>query len=474
MKIRGNFLNLFVIISSFLSMLITFYNMNNIKNGYDFVVLFPCVFLIVFFVTIGKININKSAIPCTTYVFLILQWIRYILTPTMIAISGENCGTFFLNPNASSIYLATIIAIFDLTITFFALYYFAKKRKIIENTRKVLFRGNKYFYSIYIFFAILVYMYVEKDVNIFNFLFISTDTVERLGDITDTNILIARQIVLGAIVIIFLWSADFCANKYNLTKRKLYVYLSIMMALINVSIIVGERRSVQLYAAFSSIFILCKLYPKLKRHFFFIVGGTTIVILFFTSVYKFSSAFLYGSYMDALENTSFDFSWITRMLQSYFGGPQDFATVIDFAQKNNINMMNLLFDFLRSIVPISFFVKGMGTLTSQMFNSYIYSGSQETGHIISSVAYGYIYFGILFSSLFSVFNIAVSYYMEIKMNMSNSYEMMYLWGYVLMRFAFGMFMNTPALLSTTTIMLVTFGLIFKVASILKININKKN
>ena len=143
-------------------------------------------------------------------------------------------------------------------------------------------------------------------------------------------------------------------------------------------------------------------------------------------------------------------------------------------KKNNINMMNLLFDFLRSIVPISFFVKGMGTLTSQMFNSYIYSGSQETGHIISSVAYGYIYFGILFSSLFSVFNIAVSYYMEIKMNMSNSYEMMYLWGYVLMRFAFGMFMNTPALLSTTTIMLVTFGLIFKVASILKININKKN
>jgi hypothetical protein len=473
MRVKINFLNMFVLISSLLSFFVIIYNTGNIASGYNLVIVFPLFYVVIYFLSLGKLNINKCSIPVTTYMFLILQWLRYVLTPSMIALSGDEAGTLFLNPEDSSLYLATILMLIDLVVTFFVVYFLAQKKYKYEVKSKMVLRGNKFVYIAFILLALAIYIYIGRSTNMLNFIIIPVENTERLGDITSTPIVIARQIVMIAIFLVFLWSVSIFSKKYNKNSRKLYFYIPVIFALINVSIIIGERRSAQVYSAFCSIWVLSYAYPKLKKKIILSVGGLAITVLTFMSIYKFSGAFIHGSYSGALQNSNFDAPWLSRTLQSYFAGPQDLAVAIDFAKVVDLTPLNLIFDFLRSTVPISFFVKGGGAVTSEIFNNFIYNGIQSTGHVISSNAYSYIYFGIFFSSFFSVVNILISYYFEKKMKQSVSFEMMFLWGYVLMRFALNLTANTPTLVSSATIMLMTGGLLFKTASILKLNNSNK-
>jgi len=468
MKIRKNSINIFIFISSIISFITTLYYYYNFSLGYNIMIVFPLVFLLSYTITIADVNIRKS-IPITTYSFLFLQWLRYVLMPPIIAMSGEQAGTFFLNPEKESLYLATIIMLFDLIFNFTLISFLNRKNKWMTNLNyknKVKLSGNKYIYFLFIVLALLIYLTIGIKSKMISFLFINVNEGSRIGDITNTLIVISRQIVLIAVFLVFIWTVDYCSKKYNETNNKKYFYISIVFALINVSIIIGERRTAQVYTAFCAIWILVYAYPKFKRKIFIYVGGLAIFMLSMMSIYKFSSAFIYGSYSEAIKNSSFDIARISQILQSYFAGPQDIAVIVEFKELYKLNLGNLVYDFMRSTVPISFFVKGMGDITSELFNLYIYNGKQATGHLISTAAYSYLYLGILFSWLFTSINILMAYYAEKKLNTSKTYEMMYVWAYMLIRFTFSLMTNTPALISSTTIMLVTAGLLFKFAEAL--------
>lgn len=468
-SIKINFTNIFLITTSLLSFLAIVLNYENITSGYNLVVIFPLIFIGGYIVTLGNLTISNTRYPITIYMFLILQWLRYVLSPLMISLSGENAGTSFLNPQVDSLAIATSLMVLDLIICFLILFYLSRKKKIKNKNSNITLRGNRALYFMFIIFAIIIYLTIGISSNMINFLFISVEGGERVGDITNTPIVIARQIVLIAIFLLFIWVTTICAIKYEKTKNKKYFYIAILFALINVSIIIGERRSAQVYTAFCSIMILFLAFPQFKRKITLSVGGLAVIILVFMSIYKFSAAFIHGSYLEALKNSSFDVAEISQILQSYFAGPQDLATVMEFADIYDVNIQNLIFDFARSTVPISFFVKNMGMITSEMFNLYIYKGLQTTGHVVSALAHGFIYMGVFFSSIFSVLNLFMCCFFEDRMNSTNSYEMMYVWAYILMRFGLNLTANTPALISATTIMLITAGLLFQVS----ICINKR-
>lgn len=467
MRKKISLIMLFLVSSSLISFLITLYHIEDIAKGYELIIFFPIVFLGMYIITLGNFKIEICDSPLTVYMFLILQWLRYVVTPPIISMSGEECGTFFINPAPTSLRLAIILMIIDLIINFMILRYLAQKKLKKYKVSRFLLQGNRYIYIYYILVTVLIYYAVGRGTNMLNFLVISAKGGERLGDITSTPIIIARQIILITIFLIFTWSVYSCSKKYYLTNKMKYFYISIILALLNVSIIIGERRTAQVYTAFCSIWVLCYAYPTLKRKIIISVGGLAFSILIMMSIYKFSGVFIYGSYSEALRNSDFDIKWISSVLQSYFSGPEDFAAVIEFQEQAKLGLSNLGFDLLRSTVPISFFVKGNGMITSQMFNYYIYNGQQITGHLISAVAYGYIFFGVLGSSIFSVLNIYLCWWFEKKIKLSKSYEMMYVWAYVFMRFAFGMTTHIAPLISNATIMLCTGGLLFTVAYFLK-------
>ncbi|WP_414838618.1 hypothetical protein [Carnobacterium sp. TMP28] len=464
MKIKFNFINIFFFISAAISFVVTLNFYNNIKNGYELILLFPLFFCIIFLFTFGKLNIKDSYVPLTTFIFIMVQSIRFIVMPPIIAMAGENNGTNFLNPTISSIRLATILMIFDIFSTTLVMYFFSLKKKV--KVKKIMrIEGNRYIYTSFLFFSLILYFFVSRSVKLFHFFIVPLTGDVRIGDITDTPVVITQQIIMISMILLFLCAVSYFSKKYEYKKENFYFYISLIFAIINVGIITGERRSGQVFSAFCSIWILTRIYPKKTKKIIFIIAGVALIILSFMSIYKISNAVAYSSYANAIRNSQFDISSLSSTLQSYFQGPQDLAVIIEFKNTVHLGIENFIFDLSRSIVPISFFIKNIGTVTSEIFNNYLYNGFQKTGHVISSTAYSYLYFGILLTPLFSIVNIIISVFFERKMTSSNSYEMSYMWAYLFIRVAINLTANTPALINQITIMLCTGGLLFRVAKL---------
>jgi hypothetical protein len=178
------------------------------------------------------------------------------------------------------------------------------------------------------------------------------------------------------------------------------------------------------------------------------------------SIYKFSYAFQYGSYAEAIRNSSFTASDISRILQGYFSGPQNVGVAIEFQSQSCLKLTNTIFDILRSIVPISFLMKGHGMVTSELFNNFIYNGLYSSGHVLSSAGYGYIYGGYILSSFFMLINIFIAMFCEKRMKVAIKTEWIYVWSYIMLRFALNLNVNLPSLVSASTIMLFTGGLLY--------------
>lgn len=466
MRIRVTLMTVSIFVSAIISLLLILANWRNIPDGYGLIVLFPLIYIFVFIIWF-KIGHSKVKLPITLSGYLILQWLRFVALPPLIALSGENAGSSYINPDPETIFLATFIMMFEFVIGASFLKFLLLKEKIKEPSAKRSLAGNKGIYLVFIVFAMAIFIYFQSQMNLVNFILVSVGTGARIGDHTTPILVLVQQILIVAMIIIFVWTLDYCRKKYDVTGKNIYVNIPLIVALINVCIIIGERRSAQIFAAFCSIVLLITAFPKQKRKILWIIGGVASSVIGLMSIYKFSYAFLYDSYAQALQNSSFDISTTAQMLQSYFVGPEIVAKTIEFSRNVDLNILNISFDFLRSIFPLSLLLKDNGDVTSVVFNNYIYSGSQSTGHVLSSVGYGYIYFGILLSPIIILLNIFIATKLEKMMYESYSYEMMYIWGYLLIRFVANLVANTPALISPMTIMLFTGGMLVVMARLFK-------
>jgi hypothetical protein len=456
-----------VLVTSIISFTISLLYFNNFPDGYGLMLVFPLIYTFIYTLAFNKKLSNVSR-PITMLVFLGLEWIRFVGMPPLIAISGENSGESYINPTLDSLYLGTFLMLFEFLVGTIFLHFVLKTSKVKEIKRNsIRLTGNKGVYSLFLVFAIGVLLYFQRNTNLVNFGFVSVGTGTRIGDHTDTILILAQQIILVGMIVLFTWVLDYSYRKYTVSKKKFFVNVSLFVAIVNVCIIIGERRSAQLFAGFCSVMLLAVAFPEQRKRILTIVGGSAVTVISVMSIYKFSYAFLYDSYGEALANSDFNVFSLAKMLQSYFSGPEIIAATIDFASYSNLNISNMIFDFLRSTFPISLLLKSEGHVTSVLFNSFIYSGTQSTGHILPAVGYGFLYLGALFSPLILVFNIFVSTWLEKKMFQTTSYEMMYVWAYLLMRFVMNLFVNSPALISPVTIMLFSGGFLFLFARILQ-------
>lgn len=474
MKFKFDAFNALVVISSLFSFIVTLAYFSNFASGYKGMIILPILFLILYCFIFQSLR-NKG-LPFTVYGIIIMQWIRFVLMPPVCAAAGENVGFFYINPMTESIEFAILMMIYEmLAISVFSLLWFNSKKISSISKRKVkgfLLSGNMFVYLIFILLAIIIVFSVGKNYNLLHFGYIPIQA-ERLGDMTDTYLVLARQIVIIALFLIFLWTVNYCKIKYEKTSRRIYVDIAIIIAIINVAIIVGERRTAQIYSASISMWILLKTFPMYKKRIFASIGTMALIVLSLMSIYKFFAAFQYGSYIAALSNSNADAGWLSRTLQSYFFGPENIASTIEFSKSIGLNISNMIFDLSRSTFGISFLLKGKGGLTSELFNTYIYGKPTVSGHLISGLGYGYIYFGALLSPVIVIINIIISSKVEKKLYESQSYEMVYLIGYIVVRFSTNLFINTAPLINYSTMLIGTAGLLFLVAKILKFN-NGKN
>lgn len=452
MKIKR--IDLAVLISTAISLLIIIIGWDNFTGGSEPMCLFPILYFVYYLVVCPIVY--RSDYKYTLFAYSLVQWIRFVLMPATIALSTSS-----ITYSVSHISVSIWIMIVEFLATAFFMVFMSLRRFNRTADQMPVLCGNRYVYlALGVFALILFVIYLSKGTKLLNFFVIRVGTSSRIGDVMDTGLVFVRQIITCAITFTFLSFVTNFSEQYQATKKMKYVYFSIIAAILVVSVIVGERRSAQIYSSICVSYILVRLFKEHSKRILRWVMGAAVVILALMSVYKFSYAFLYSSYLDAFRASSFSMNSFASMLQSYFGGPSAIGRAIDFASNNQVGIGNLIFDFVRSTVPISFLVKNKGIVTSVLFNRYIYGGLQDNGHVLNSTAYGYIYGGFFFCSWVMMLNLSIAMVCERNLKRTTSIEMSYVWMYIMLRFCVNLYANTPALLSAASIALVAYGLIY--------------
>ncbi|MBU5363899.1 hypothetical protein KQI33_00740 [Enterococcus devriesei] len=461
----------FISLSCFLSLIITLLMSSNFANGYEGMIVLPLVYLILFFLFFLKFVGNTSN-PYSLYGVLVMQWIRFVLMPPICALAGMRAGSEgnFISPTPDSLRLGILFMILEfLGVSIFCTIFFrkakSKKESLIHREQDYYISGNKAIYVFFFIFTGCIYYLFGRNKGILNFLVIRLGTGERIGD-TDSFLLLAiRQLILVSIMLLVVVITKYASQKFYSTNNKIYYYCAISVSLINISIIVGERRTAQVYAALCSIWLLVRLFPTFKKQTItYIITGAGVV-LFFMSVYKFFGAFQYASYGEALTQSTLDVGVISGILQAYFFGPQNIAISIEFFNNFNMDLIQMFFDIFRSFFGISYLFRGLSDVTSVFFNTYIYGTQRDTGQILSSVAYSYGYLGPIFLPVFACINLTITLFFEKILTRIKSLEVIYIVLYIIVRFSTNLFSNTPGLLSSASMFAMSSFFIIVIASV---------
>ncbi len=462
----------FYIITSIISIFICLFNQSNIPNGYEYIVLMPLVFLL-FFIIIHLKIIDKNKYLITVYSFITISFIRMVLSPLFSVISGyykeADYGVFV----DSSLRISIWLIIYEYIIcSVFLMIIISKAKKtnlkfnIGENNYHLT--GSKFVYLCFIILGIIVYAVWGFPEGLVKFVMLSSEKGVRYGDNTNSISNLITQIIKIALICIFLGTVSFCKRRYEISHKEKYIDFSLFVALVNVSLIVGERRTMILFTGIASIIVLLCAFPGRRRKVMFIVGVATLAILLMMTIYKSFYAGVHDSYKSAIESANVSIEYLSQTLQAYFVGPHNVSITIEMNNLYPADTSSYIFDFLRSTFGLNFFLKNGGILTSAKFNSFFYgSSSIETGHILSSIGYGYYYFGFVLSPIFTCIHILLSKAIERRLYLSNSFESLFLLSYLLSRLISCMFYNTPSIISFITMNISTMGLVFFVSKVFR-------
>ncbi|MGI8315820.1 hypothetical protein [Halobacillus mangrovi] len=366
--------------------------------------------------------------------------------------------------------------IYEIVVICIVIYlYTSKQKNKFKNYRSNLkLTGSIYIYILLIMVAFLLYIIYPGANNLLSFFNIESTGSSRIEEDLSTTAMIVRQILISATIFGYVLCLNYLYSEYKRNNSVIYVYASIFISLIQVSIIIGERRSFQLYTTFAVLFLLLTLYKKHKKKIAIWVLVTAGTVLIGMSIYKFFYAFEYDSYIEAIMKSNSQSSDIANYLQLYLLGPQNIAKSIEFTANISPSISNLFYDVSRSILGISFLVKDIGMPTStNLFNTYIYGGLTSTGHIISSIGYGYMYFGYILAPFFSATIIVFALFIETKLKNTSSFEYAYLLAYILIRSILGVFTAITALLNVVSLMLISVGLVYFSARVTKVLLLKQ-
>ncbi|MDT2830948.1 hypothetical protein P7H62_04415 [Vagococcus carniphilus] len=460
---------LFIYLMTILSLVFCLFNeksVNMINMGYGSLWLLPFTFLIVTIFLFTNIILKRKSF--TSYLFIFLSGIRFVVQPFVSVITGQFESLSMYSSTRQSNEIAIALMCYELvTISLLITYlvfkdnFFTADNLLKKLNKEKKLEGNGFFYFIYIVFSFTIFLIFGRNSGIFSFIFLKVDELGvRVGDLTDFRSVATKQIVLAGLIFSFLLVVSFSAKKFKETNRKRYLLYSLIMAMINVSVIVGERRSIQVYTCISTLYLLYICFSKKSKLLMWIVGIGSVTILVMMSLYKFLNIFIIGSYSEALKNNTVDQNQWSMILSAYFGGVELLGTAIDMKAIGTYPLSNIFYDFLRSIFGISFFFKDKGTLTTEIFNTFVYGYKREAGQLIPSVGYGYLYMGFFLSPIFTGLNVLITYNLERILFKLKSLEMSYIVSFIFLRFGTSLYQVTPPLVSMATQYLCTVGLVF--------------
>lgn len=466
-------MNSFYKVAVNISSLIAFvYCLFVLRGVYSYICLLPLCFFLV-------INYSRSFSyiwtrrQFTAYVIFTLLWIRMVFLPFYGCISQSY--SIGISGKLNSNFIGSVfLCIYDcIAIVLCLAFYELNHTKVLatnsQKSSSSLLYGNKYIYVFFVLFALIIFFVSGRGYHLFDFAVKSIGGgLEREGDITDSRFLIIRQIVTSGMMFLFLLFVNSFHSKYEITKKNKYISFSLIVAVLLISIIVGERRTAQIYTAFATCYVLLTIYPVHRKRIVSVILLAALFVLTMMTVYKQFYGFMYDSYAEAIQNAQLSEGLSYSMVDAYFYGIDTIAKNMQYGNLiESTGISQFLYDFFRSCFGLNVLVSHDQLLTSQMYNSIIYSGDQMTGLLLSSVGYGYIFGGYFLAPIVTIFNVLMMLIFENCLRRSKTIEWQYTFAYLFMRFGFGFLGATPPLINVVTRFLVINGVIILVAGAFK-------
>ncbi len=457
--------NLIVVISTISAFVICVISKDKIVNGFNAIMLLPVFYLLFYLIIAQILKTNVRSCRITVTIYLIIQWLRMVLLPLVGILSGY--FSFYgshVNENTAElsvimlIYESVLCGLFCCIILHFKIHY-------TEYNGQIKLKGTNFLYIVFISLGVILFF--SSGANQFQFfaLNLSEERVSSAiaGDVgSGLDAIISYALTFLVIIILY---RNY--KMYQKSKKAKYMYFALIFAMIRLCIISSEGRMSQIYLLGTFLIVLPKLFPEYKlkiRRYIIIVA---IAVLGLMTVYKTFYAFLYGSYLEAVRANSVDLKLLSSQIDIYFYGVKTVARNLTYCQQTKVNLFQPIFDILRSTFGVHYFLKGMGNTTIELYNMYIYGDLTTSGHLFSSVAYGYLYFGIILAPIATCFNIFVSSFIERIIKSIKHIDILYISSLVFIRTSITVFSNFSPSWSVISRMLIIGGVIIGCSSLFK-------
>lgn len=421
--------------------------------------------------SVGKFIISFIANPnikFTKYIYDIFGVIRLIIIPLFIVTTGDKIidnlplGYEYFNQAVLLVSIEYIIGSVFLYI--FSRLFFNKNE---SREGQYYITGSKVFYILFIIIVSGIFLLLPSARESVSFLVIQTDNTGRGTEEASNLAVLVRMLLQLALALSFIITSYLSYKKYKDNPKLQYLIFPLIFGLLNISLIVGERRSLQLYTLIAVLVIISILfkYHSRKINTIILIVGASILILM--TLYKELYIFNFTSYSEALAASSTNNVKFVDQIQSYFYGPSNVASAIDYLNYYPGSFKQFLFDNTRAIFGVNLFVNHDHLITSQLFNQLIYGNTQLTGHLISSAGYGYMYFGPLLFYIVLGFNLLLACIFEVILHKTKSLEIMFIGTFIYMRVVASMFGHTTPIITLISSTVIIYAIVIIISAVIK-------
>ena len=374
---------------------------------YHYIWLLPLAYGIIYFLFLSTVIRRQFSI--FTAVLMLMSYVRYVLLPVGMVLSGKYSGKSLRDPSANSVLIAIMLMIYELLALSLFLLYLSKKNnfdhpnKNVDDFGERVFienysNGGKLVFVAFGFFSLALVAMIPHTIVNFNFIVPTASTIRNMSNtgtmeqIATVCLSVTKQFILLSIAI----------KCYKLNKRKrriLWKFIALIAVLLNSCIYTGTNRSDFILMTIASFLFYLVLFPSMKK-----VVVPLICVIIGVAVPALS-AFRQTGIIDFSNGFNGLVASVTDIMWGYSGGPYNVAIAIESAHMypEGRNIFNLIYDFLRPTFGINLIMQKLPFTYSNAYFNYRYYMAERITQIMPMVGEGYFYFGVFGAPLITMF-----------------------------------------------------------------------
>lgn len=333
--------------------------------------------------------------------------------------------------------------------------------KAAGDDRPIVITGNRLVYAAFILLSVALLVAVELPPGSLTLAFVA-DEVGGLQASLSPLQLLTRQFVVIATALVALWIIERGKRAHDRDPTPMALGLALFGAVLFTSLVVGDRRSVQVMSGLTMMVILSGFFPDRRKTVTGVIAGVMVFVILLVTATRLNTAGAAG----ATATLFGELSAVASNLQIYWGGIESIATNIAFADNIRLGLDQFAYDLVRSIFLLNFLFKDE-LVTTQLYNLMLYERKFMTGQLLFASGYGRLYFGAFAAPIVMIANVIIAAGLERWSQRTRSLEFRFLALFCLFRVLFLVAVATPQVLTVLTLNLFTFGAVFILANLFR-------